>query len=177
MHFIFDPFRSLGTFPQLYPYIPGRHTLLLRGARWDNGRSLCQAGGEQEEGAGEHWPSWTHWLCWAWKQPWSSFSSLPFHLHQKEEVRESLQIRKRKKIYEIMRSCSYRRTNVFSRETLFDANIRLQIRSDSPLEQHRRFQTTCQWAPACQRSHREAQGYLMKSSLSLINWLKRLKSP
>lgn len=60
---------------------------------------------------------------------------------------------------------------------LLNADIRLQIRSDSPLEQRRRFQTTCQWAPACQRSHKEAQGCLMKSSLSLINWLKGLKSP
>lgn len=74
-------------------------------------------------------------------------------------------------------NCSYEGTNLLCIGILPNANIRLLIRSDLPLEQRRRFQTTCQREPACQRSHKEAQGCLTKSSLSLINWLKRLKSP
>lgn len=57
-----------------------RHTLLRHDAHWDNGPSQCQGGGVQGEGAGEHWPSWTHWLYRVWSPPWSSSSFLPSHL-------------------------------------------------------------------------------------------------
>lgn len=45
-----------------YFFYISRHTLPRRGDHWDNGPSQYQGEGEQEEGAGERWPNWTHWL-------------------------------------------------------------------------------------------------------------------
>ena len=132
-------------------YIPSRHTLLLHEARWDNGPSQCRGGGAQGEGAREHWPSWTLWFYRVWKQPWSSFSFLLFHLHKKEErmhLRDTVignQIVKENQLKRMhewdgtgnYRSCFDHVTNVFSKGTQFSANIRLQIHLDSV--------STCPW--------------------------------
>lgn len=149
----------------IYQIIPAacRLTLHCHGARWGSGPSQCQAVGELGVAAGEHWPSWSRWLCWVWIRPWSSSSSLPSHLRvgRGEDAVEGCSRQKSnceaKINYKRMHawdgtanygSCFCHVTNGFFSRTQFGANVRppihLDLGSNMSLEKHTSFQMAFQ---------------------------------